>query len=539
MHTLLRIKLVISVILLLVGCVLITYAQQQAINIIPIPKSITFEEGVHKLSKGTIYISIEKGSESEFNFFKQQMLDLFGIKVEATSSKRKASVILTVDPHKAIVPEAYELHITPSVINIIGHDNAGVFYGIQTLLQLFHDNQQTNSRQLSCLVIKDAPRFAWRAFMLDEARFFKGEEVVKQLLDEMAALKMNVFHWHLTDDQGWRVESKKYPLLTQIGSKRKDTQSGGWKSPTTYGEPHEGYYTQEQIKDILRYAKERHIKIVPEIGMPGHASAAIAAYPWLGSANDTIEVPVAFGKHYAVFNVTNPKVISFLKDVVDEMLMLFETDIIHIGGDEVRFTQWEENELISQYKKDKGFTSYMDIQIEFTNVMSKYIESKNSRMIGWNEILGNYQHQYDNIFFDDPSQKLASNVIVHFWVGDEDAIVESAKQGYQIINSFSRYTYLDYNYETISLQKAYSFNPIPQNLPVELEKNIIGIGCQMWGEWIPTVASMQEKIFPRIAAYAETGWSAKSNKNFEDFLVRLAPLIQKWKGRGIIVYENP
>lgn len=539
MHTPLRIRFVISVLLLLIGGILITYAGQQPINIIPVPESITYEKGMHKLPKGTLYISAEKGSESEFNLLKQQMFDLFGIKVETTTSNRKASVILTLDPLKAIVPEAYELHITPAVINIIGHDNAGVFYGIQTLLQLFHNNQQTNSRQLPCLVIKDAPRFVWRAFMLDEARFFKGEEVVKQLLDEMAALKMNVFHWHLTDDQGWRVESKKYPLLTQIGSQRKDTQSGGWKSPTTYGEPHEGYYTQEQIKDILRYAKERHIKIVPEIGMPGHASAAIAAYPWLGSTNDTIEVPVTFGKHYAVFNVTNPKVIAFLKDVVDEMLMLLETDIIHIGGDEVRFTQWEGNELITQYKKDKDFTSYMDIQIEFTNVMSKYIESKNCRMIGWNEILGNYQHQYDSIFFDDPSQKLASNVIVHFWVGDEDAIVKAAKQGYQIINSFSRYTYLDYDYETISLQKAYSFNPIPQKLPLEYEKNIIGIGCQMWGEWIPTVASMQEKIFPRIAAYAETGWSEQSNKDYENFLQRLDSLIQRWKAIGINVFTLP
>jgi len=491
------------------------------------------------MSKGTLYIASEKGAESELTYLKQQMPNLFGIKVEATSNQQKASVFLSTDTKKVTTSEAYELHITPSVIRIVGNDNVGVFYGIQTLLQLIRNNQQNNLASLPCLVIKDAPRFAWRAFMLDEARFFKGETVVKQLLDEMAALKMNVFHWHLTDDQGWRVESKKYPRLTEIGAKRKDSQSGGWKSPTTYGEPHEGFYTQEQIKDILQYAKERHIKIVPEIGMPGHASAAIAAYPCLGSTNDTIEVPVTFGKHFSVFNVTNPKVVEFLKEVVDEMLILFETDIIHIGGDEVRFTQWEENESITKYKKDKGFTSYMDLQIEFTNVMSKHIESKNSRMIGWNEILGNYQHQYDNIFFDDPSQKLASNVIVQFWVGKEDAIVEAAKQHYQIINSYSAYTYLDYDYETISLHKAYSFDPVSKNLPEEYHSNIIGLGCQMWGEWIPTVASMQEKIFPRLAAFAEIGWSHPSNKDYNSFLQRLNALIKRWKSSGIQVFDFP
>lgn len=513
--------------------------QQPKLNIIPLPSSICYEKGVHSMSKGTLYIASEKGAESELTYLKQQMPNLFGIKVEATSNQQKASVFLSTDTKKVTTSEAYELHITPSVIRIVGNDNVGVFYGIQTLLQLIRNNQQNNLASLPCLVIKDAPRFAWRAFMLDEARFFKGETVVKQLLDEMAALKMNVFHWHLTDDQGWRVESKKYPRLTEIGAKRKDSQSGGWKSPTTYGEPHEGFYTQEQIKDILQYAKERHIKIVPEIGMPGHASAAIAAYPCLGSTNDTIEVPVTFGKHFSVFNVTNPKVVEFLKEVVDEMLILFETDIIHIGGDEVRFTQWEENESITKYKKDKGFTSYMDLQIEFTNVMSKHIESKNSRMIGWNEILGNYQHQYDNIFFDDPSQKLASNVIVQFWVGKEDAIVEAAKQHYQIINSYSAYTYLDYDYETISLHKAYSFDPVSKNLPEEYHSNIIGLGCQMWGEWIPTVASMQEKIFPRLAAFAEIGWSHPSNKDYNSFLQRLNALIKRWKSSGIQVFDFP
>ncbi len=179
----------------------------------------------------------------------------------------------------------------------------------------------------------------------------------------------------------------------------------------------------------------------------------------------------------------------------------------------------------------------MDIQIEFTNRMSKFIESKNCRMMGWNEILGNYQHKDDNIHFDATSQKIASNVIVHFWVGDLKEIGEAVKSGYQVVNSHNGYTYLDYDYNSISLEKAYNFNPVPANLPAEFEKNIIGTGCQMWSEWIPTIASMQEKIFPRIAAYAETGWTAQQNKNFQLFQQQLVPVIKRWKAMGIKVHE--
>ena len=270
-------------------------------------------------------------------------------------------------------------------------------------------------------------RFSWRSFMLDEARFFKGEEEVCRLLDVMAQLKMNVFHWHLTDDQGWRIEIKKYPLLTKIGSKRRDSQSGGFNSEIYIGEPHEGFYTQEQIKRILAYAKERHIKVVPEIEMPGHASAAIASYPWLGSSDEKIEVPVRFGKLYSVYNVIDPQVQTFLKEVVSEVLDLFQCDVIHVGGDEVRFNQWEANPMMVSYKKEKGFTSFMDIQIEFTNFMSRFIQEHGCSMMGWNEILGKNLHKDDHIAFADPSQKIASNVVVQFWKGELDEMRKAAE----------------------------------------------------------------------------------------------------------------
>ena len=216
-----------------------------------------------------------------------------------------------------------------------------MFYGIQSLMQMLPSNFESNSDTfkkipLPCMEITDFPRFEWRAFLLDEARHFKGVEAVKDLLDEMALLKMNTFHWHLTDDQGWRIEIKKYPLLTEKGSYRKDTQTST-RSTSRRGEPHGGFYTQKEIQDVIQYAMERHIQIIPEIEMPGHASAAIAAYPWLGVLGDTIEVPEVFGKLPDSFNVTDIRVIEFLQDVLMEVFELFPGKIVHIGGDEVMF----------------------------------------------------------------------------------------------------------------------------------------------------------------------------------------------------------
>ena len=306
--------------------------------------------------------------------------------------------------------ENYKLSIVGKKIAIEAESEAGLFYGVQSLLQLMRAGVVNDKITLSAMEINDAPRFPWRSFLLDESRNFKGEKEVYRLLDVLAELKFNVFHWHLTDDQGWRVESKLYPLLTEIGGKRKDTQTGGWNSPKRMGEPHEGYYTQKQIKSILAYAKARHIKIVPEIEMPGHATAAIAAYPWLGSKDEIVEVPAEFGKLYSVYNVTNPKVEKFLQDVISEMITLFETDVIHIGGDEVRFTQWEENPEIVKYKESKKFNSFMDIQIEFSNKMSHFIQAKGVSMMGWNEILGTNLHADDNIGFSNPTEKVAKRM---------------------------------------------------------------------------------------------------------------------------------
>lgn len=502
--------------------------QAQQSSILPRPVSVEFSNGEFKIPQRITVYSLN--AETSKSYLLSNLSDRFGLKGKDLKRNQKATVQL-INNNTNQQSEAYKLTVNKTGILIEAESEKGIFYGVQSLLQLLREGMQSN-RTLAVQIVKDSPRFPWRAFMLDESRYFKGEKEVLRLLDAMAELKMNIFHWHLTDDQGWRIEIKKYPLLTQIGSKRSDTQVGGWNSDKRSGQPHEGFYTQEQLKRIVAYANERRIKVVPEIEMPGHASAAIAAYPWLGSSEEKNEVPVTFGKHYPTFNVIDPQVQLFLKEVVAEVKEIFNTDVIHIGGDEVRFDHWEKNPKIAAYKEAKGFTSFMDIQIEFTNEMSRYISGLGASMMGWNEILGKNLHADDNISFTDPSQRIAQNVIVHFWKGDTKEMLQAAKDGYRLVNSYHVYTYLDYGYDYTPLKKAYSFDPIPEGLPEAYHSNIYGLGCQMWSEWIPTVSDLHRQVFPRIAAYAEVGWSSAGG-DYTDFVRRLKPVVAGWKQKGI------
>lgn len=502
-------------------------AQVLKTSIIPLPKKIEYMSGEFKIPKSNLYV-IENGTKAAI-YLAQRLQSEFQFRTNV-SPRENQPCIEFKQIHSTKNKEAYTLVVQPHKIIISSSTEAGLFYGSQSLIQLF-EAARTEKQGITSQIINDEPRFSWRAFMLDEARYFKGEKEVLQLLDIMAELKMNIFHWHLTDDQGWRYESKIYPLLTTIGSIRTQTQIGGWNSTEFDSIPHEGFYTQKQIEHIVKYANDRHIKIVPEIEMPGHASAAIAAYPWLGSKDEVITVPTTFGKHYSIFNVTNSKVLEFLENLIKEALPLFNTDIIHIGGDEVRFNQWEENPEIRKYKDEKGFTSYMDIQIEAINKISRFISTQKASMMGWNEILGRNLHADDHISFSTPSQRVAPNTIVEFWKGDLNEMKKAAKEGYRLVNSYNFYTYLDYDDKTIPLSKAYAFEPVPKGLPAKFIPNIIGLGCQMWGEWIPTPNDMYKRIFPRIGAYAEVGWSIK--KDYPDFVRRLKYRVNSWRNKGV------
>lgn len=488
------------------------------IRLIPQPVEIITKSGTLRIPK-SVSVSFPQKLESEASLLKEYLQEL---NINSKPCSDKTTAFITLQLSDFILGEhsdGYVLQISNQNISIKSSSETGLFYGIQTLRQLL---KNSSNRKLPQLTITDYPAFSWRGFMLDEARYFKGKEVVCRLLDQMTYLKMNIFHWHLTDDQGWRIEIKKYPKLTEIGSHRKTSEINHFGSNVFDGKPHGGFYTQKEIKEIIEYARKRHITIVPEIEMPGHASAAIAAYPWLGTNSTPIDVPGKFGVHYNVYNVADSKVVNALEDILSEVIELFPSQVIHIGGDEVKYNQWKESAVVQAYMQHHKLQTPAELQVHFTNSISNWLSSKGRRMMGWNEITGSKLHDYQSATDTEiQSEKLAKNAIVHCWKGDYSLVKEAIEKGYDIVNAYHEYTYLDYDYETIPLEKAYGFNPVPEGIIPEQRSHILGISCQMWGEFIPTIESMDRLLFPRIAAYAETGWSLEKNKNYQQFLEAL------------------
>ncbi|MCR8666852.1 beta-N-acetylhexosaminidase [Aestuariibaculum sp. M13] len=510
------------------------------VTLLPKPLNMVLGKSSFSIKKG-IKISFENDDQKQTANYLSNLLKSKTRNQSKLVDGRKADIEFKTD--NTLQDEAYTLLVTPETIIIKSNSRAGAFYAVQTLNQLLSEDGGEGDDKVKWLIpsieVRDAPRFKWRAYMLDEARYFHGEAFVKQMLDQMAALKMNVFHWHLTDDAGWRIEIKKYPLLTKVGAFRTDSEIETWKSGKTSGEPHGGFYTQEQIRDIVAYAAERNIKIIPEFEMPGHSSAAIAAYTWLGTKGEDIDVPVKFGRHYDNYDVTKPDTIQFVKDVLLELFDLFPSDVIHIGGDEVPYEVWEKSSRVQQYMKEHGINTPADLQIDFVNKISIFMQEHGRRMMGWNEIMGKKLHfDFEEKKDDEEAEtELAKNVVVHFWKGDINLLTEAASKGYGIVNSWHKFTYLDYKYKGIPLEKAYRFNPIPEGLDEKYHKNIYGLGCQMWSEWTPTNKDIEYQTFPRIAAYAEVGWTALENKDFESFKIALTEVKKGWDALGINSYK--
>ncbi|MEX0314998.1 MAG: beta-N-acetylhexosaminidase [Allomuricauda sp.] len=505
------------------------------LNLLPQPNEVVLSENSFALKDGMeVTFTADEAKEGASKLV-ENVLQKTGYALSVSNGEGgDIEFVLTADLDR----EAYHLEVSPTGILIEASSSAGFFYGVQTLGQLLAKDSEESPWLIPSLTINDAPRFSWRAYMLDESRYFHGADFVKKVLDQMASLKMNVFHWHLTDDAGWRIEIKKYPKLTEIGAFRKDSQiSNGkrWQSEDYSGVPHGGFYTQEEIKELVAYAAERNITVIPEFEIPGHSSAAIASYTWLGTAGKDIDPPIKFGRHYDNYDVTNPKVEQFVKDVLLELFELFPSEVIHIGGDEVGYQVWEDSKHVQEYMKANGINTPADLQIMFTNKISKFIEQNGRRMMGWNEIMGKNIHgDFAEKKLDEEAEtELAKNVVVHFWKGDLNLATEAAQKGYGIVNSLHSNTYLDYNYNSISLEKAYAFDPIPKGLEQQYHKNIYGLGCQMWSEWTPTYKDIEHQTFPRIAAYAEVGWTQPDNKSFDGFKKALKIKQEEWDALGI------
>ncbi len=412
--------------------------------------------------------------------------------------------------------EGYRLVIGPAGIDIEAPEPAGVLYGIQSLRQLFPPTAFSLPYSIAACTVIDRPRFAWRGFMLDEGRHFMGKETVLQLLDQMALQKLNVFHWHLTEDQGWRIEIKRFPRLTEIGSKRAGT-SRGFRGAHN-GIPHEGFYTQDEIRAVVEYAALRNILVVPEIEFPGHSLAALAAYPELSCSGGPFEVCTHFGILPELYCAGNEEVFTFLEGVLDEILALFPSPYIHIGGDEAPKSRWKKCPKCQQRIRDEGLKDENELQVYFTNRIADYLTRRGRRIIGWNQILG---------------QNLALSAIPQWWIGNEKQFWRALEAGHDGILSAYLETYLDHSHALTSLRRAYRYEPVPPTLGPQAAKHVLGLEAPLWAEFVRSKARLDYQVYPRLTAYAETGWTARELKDYADFRARLGPFLERLRQMGV------
>jgi len=478
------------------------YRSKEEIQIIPQPQEIKIEEGFFEINKNTT-ITTFPDSKNEALYLKQLIENSSNFKIDIvfteSISLEEANTILLFNQHQINSKEAYQLTSTEHSLGILSMSNIGLMNGIQTLRQLFindfHSNQKRDIWYLPTVTIKDSPKFKHRGLLLDCSRHFYKKEVIKKYIDLLALYKMNVLHWHLTEDQGWRIAIDKYPKLTEIGAWR--TELDGSK----YG----GFYTKSDIRKIVAYATERHITVIPEIELPGHSQAAIAAYPYLSCTGEQIEVANDWGVFKEIYCAGNDSVFTFLEDVLTEVMELFPSKYIHIGGDEAPKFRWEHCDKCQQRIKDENITDEHGLQSYFISRIEKFLNKNGRQLIGWDEIL---------------EGGLSENATVQSWRGMEGGIT-AANSGHNAIMSPTSYAYFDYDLKAIDLEKVYNFDPIPKELAKDKHHFIIGGECNMWTEHVPDENNLDSKVFPRLLAMSEVLWSYPKERNYAEFYNRL------------------
>lgn len=514
---------------------------QSQYPIIPLPSKLTPREGQFRFSKTTRLVLplADKGLKPVVDFFAAQLRTATGLPLAYFSANSTAippgtHVFFIEAPAGKVGPEGYRLTIEPDRIGIVAATPKGYFYGIQTLLQLLPP--EAFSPQLikdvdwvlPCLQIEDEPRFSYRGLHLDVGRHFFPVPFIKKYIDLIALHKLNTFHWHLTEDQGWRIEIKKYPKLTQIGSKRKETIIGhARRENKAYtgkydGQEYGGFYTQAEIRDVVRYAQARFVTIIPEIELPGHALAALAAYPELGCKPDTTyRVATTWGVFEDVF-CPREVTFKFLEDVLTEVMDLFPGPYIHIGGDECPKKQWRESQFCQDLMKKQGLKDEHELQSYFVGRIEKFITSKGRKLIGWDEIL---------------EGGLSPNATVMSWRGTEGGIA-AARQNHDAVMTPSSHVYLDY-YQTEAksepvvigsytpLAKVYGYEPVPAELKPAEAKHILGTQANVWTEYMKTSDQVEYMVFPRACALAEVAWSLKECCTYADFVSRLSTHVKR------------
>ena len=511
----------IGLLLFLVSSV--CYAQQ--VSIIPKPSSVQVMNGSFTISPETWIVIPDSTLNSTAEFFNDYLKNFYGFKLRVSYSPKTLNAIsISGNRNKPVGSGAYSLTITEKEISINAENNNGAFYGMQTLIQLLPIPKK-EKLQLPQVYITDTPRFTYRGMHLDVSRHFFPVSYIKKYIDYIALHKMNYFHWHLTDDQGWRIEIKKYPKLTQVGAWREGTIIGHYPGTGNDHIRHGGFYTQQQIKEVVDYAAKRFITVVPEIDIPGHALAMLAAYPQLGTdAKAGYAVAQTWGINGQFNNVLSPTeyTFNFLKNVLDEVVKLFPSPYIHIGGDEVDKRWWKQSKQVQAIMKKKGLKDEHDLQSYFIRRVEKMINAKGKKIIGWDEIL---------------EGGLAPNAVVMSWRGEKGGIA-AAKQNHYVIMTPETPLYFNHsqtrNEDSItqggfnSLEMVYNYDPVPAELTSSQAKYILGAQANLWSEYIGTASKVEYSIFPRMSALSEVVWSKKENRDWKDFEKRLLTQFKRY-----------
>jgi hexosaminidase len=533
---------------IILSAILTGFAAAESLPLIPLPVSVKTLEGSFNFTTSTA-IRYDRAVKAEAELFAAELQARTGTAPKTAAEELRISlpseIRLDIDAAADIPAGGYQLKISPKSVVITGKDAAGVYHGTRSLIQMLPPLgsdlwKDTASEKLQAVEITDYPRFAWRGMMLDVGRHFYPTEDIKRFIDWMAFHKLNVFHWHLTEDQGWRIEIKKYPKLTEVGGWRDSTPPYGNRNSDD-GKRYGGFYTQEQIKEVVAYAKARHITIVPEIEMPGHAAAAITAYPEFG--NDDIpgyapKVMTRWGVHSYIF-APKEETFRFIDDVLSEVCALFPSKYIHIGGDEAPKGQWDRSPRVKELMAKEGLKDGHDVQSYFIKRVEKILAQKGRKLIGWDEIR---------------EGGLSPEANVMSWRGEKGGI-DSAKEGHDVVMASNTHLYFDHYQEPtaqalakgadkeaiggfLPIDKVYSYNPVPKALSETEAKHVIGVQAQLWSEYLHDFAKVEYMAFPRAAALAEVAWTPLTSKNYDDFRGRLDQVMKHYDG-GQLNYNKP
>jgi hexosaminidase len=508
---------------------------QHALSLVPQPAAVELHRGTFRLRQGAVLVVESKNAEAAgiAHRFAALLDATRGVRVDVRpfgdAGDARDGIVFSLDADDTLTAggEGYRLSVDDRRIRVAARDPRGLFYGSVTLWQLLtRDDGKVQSIDVPELLVTDQPRFAWRGAMLDSARHYQPPEFIKRFIDELALAKLNTFHWHLTDDQGWRIEIKRYPRLTGVGAWRRPAGAAANDAngkPGRYG----GYYTQEQIRDIVRYAAERYVTIVPEIDMPGHMQAAIAAYPELGSAGDTPVVSADWGVHSYILNA-DEATFSFMESVLDEVMQLFPGAYIHVGGDEAVKDQWKASARVQARMRELGLADEDALQGWFMARLQKYLVAHGRKLIGWDEIL---------------EGDLPADAMVMSWRGAKGGI-DAARLGHDVVMAPSPDLYLDHlqsdaadepsgRPDLRTLADIHAFDAMPASMRSGSATHVLGAQANLWTEHMRTTAMVEHAAFPRLAALAEVLWSPAATHDWHDFVTRLVAQMRRYRMLGV------